>query len=76
MNRSLIIGASGGIGAALAEALDGEVTTLSRSVDGFDVTDEASIENHLSGLKRERYCWRKPENGNYRSEANFNLFMP
>lgn len=51
MNRSLIIGASGGIGAALAEALDGEVTTLSRSVDGFDVTDEASIENHLSGLE-------------------------
>jgi NAD(P)-dependent dehydrogenase (short-subunit alcohol dehydrogenase family) len=44
-DRTLIIGASGGIGAALAEALEprGEVVCLSRSADGLDLTDEASI---------------------------------
>ncbi len=43
--RSLIIGASGGIGAALCHALQprGEVVGLSRATHGFDVTDEASI---------------------------------
>lgn len=44
--RALIIGASGGIGAALCEALAGrgdEVTRLSRSADGLDVTREAAI---------------------------------
>ncbi|MCY4333370.1 MAG: SDR family NAD(P)-dependent oxidoreductase [Litoreibacter sp.] len=50
MSRHLIIGASGGIGSAIAEALDGEVVTLSRRQDGLDVTDEASIEHHLSRL--------------------------
>ena len=46
MQHALIIGASGGIGAAVARALDERgvvVDRLSRSVDGFDVTDEASV---------------------------------
>src|SRR5690348_14114534 len=42
--RVLLFGASGGIGSALDTALSGlDVTTLSRSRDGFDLTDEASI---------------------------------
>ena len=40
--RHLIVG-TGGIGSAVAEALKGEVITLSRSADGLDVTDEASV---------------------------------
>lgn len=50
--RVLVIGASGGIGAALAAACwsrGDAVTTLSRSADGFDVTDEAAVR---SGLER------------------------
>ncbi len=50
--RVLVIGASGGIGAALAAACRSRgdaVTTLSRSADGFDVTDEAAVR---SGLER------------------------
>ena len=53
MERILIIGASGGIGAALAAvgvARGSEVVGLSRSRDGFDVTDEASIEVRLGAL--------------------------
>lgn len=42
--RVLIIGASGGIGAALADRVEaGEVVTLSRSADGFDLLDEGSV---------------------------------
>lgn len=46
--RALVIGASGGIGRALALALGDRigmagVATLSRSADGIDVTDEASL---------------------------------
>lgn len=50
--RSLVIGASGGIGAALVAALTvrGEVVGLSRPGDGLDVTDEASIARVLGGL--------------------------
>lgn len=51
--RALVIGSSGGIGAAVAEALVArgvEVVGLSRSGDGLDVTDEASVEEHLSAL--------------------------
>lgn len=51
--RAVIIGASGGIGAALCAHLAGqgaEVVGLSRSVDGLDVTDEASIAQHLGAL--------------------------
>jgi NAD(P)-dependent dehydrogenase (short-subunit alcohol dehydrogenase family) len=46
VRRALIIGTSGGIGAAMATALSArgvEVTGLSRSATGLDVTDEASI---------------------------------
>ena len=53
MERVLIIGASGGIGAALAAALvarGGAVTALSRSRDGLDVTDEASVAAALGAL--------------------------
>ncbi len=51
--RAVIIGASGGIGAALAARLAAQgagVVPLSRSVDGLDVTDEASIAHHLGAL--------------------------
>lgn len=51
--NALVLGASGGIGAALAQALaaqGAEVTTLSRSRDGFDVTDPASVAAHLDAL--------------------------
>ncbi|MEM5543799.1 SDR family NAD(P)-dependent oxidoreductase [Sulfitobacter sp. AS92] len=51
--RVLVIGASGGIGAALAAAgrsRGDAVTTLSRSADGFDVTDEASVRTGLERL--------------------------
>ncbi|WP_316015080.1 SDR family NAD(P)-dependent oxidoreductase [Roseobacter sp. HKCCA0434] len=43
--RALVVGASGAIGAALVEALSAhmEVTGLSRSGDGLDLTDEASV---------------------------------
>jgi NAD(P)-dependent dehydrogenase (short-subunit alcohol dehydrogenase family) len=54
MDRVLIIGASGGIGSALTAALRGQsvdVVGLSRSDDGFDITDEASVEAHLSALE-------------------------
>ncbi|MBO6866752.1 MAG: SDR family NAD(P)-dependent oxidoreductase [Thalassococcus sp.] len=53
MENALIIGASGGIGAAVAQELTArgvQVTGLSRSADGLDVTDEASIQEHLSRL--------------------------
>lgn len=47
--RALVIGASGGIGRAIAIAFGdrvgmGGVVTLSRSADGLDVTDEGSVE--------------------------------
>lgn len=53
MSQTLIIGASGGIGSALAIAAQQRghvVTGLSRSAHGFDVTDEASIERAFNGL--------------------------
>lgn len=52
MSRVLILGASGGIGSALADAYDtggAEVDRLSRSGDGFDVTDAGSVADHLAG---------------------------
>ena len=51
MKNVLIIGASGGIGSALAEAYragGASVTGLSRREDGFDITDRASVNRHLS----------------------------
>lgn len=55
-HRSLIIGASGGIGQALTARLKNqgsEVTTLSRREDGLDVTDEASVEACLGQVEGE-----------------------
>ena len=53
--NALIIGASGGIGAALSSALSASgthVTGLSRSVDGFDITDETSVARILGDLEQ------------------------
>ncbi len=46
--RALVLGASGGIGGAFAAAIKadpacGSVTELSRSLDGFDITDDAAV---------------------------------
>ncbi len=52
--RALVIGASGGIGAALSTALvaeGAEVTRLSRSSDGFDITDPSKVETLLGRLE-------------------------
>ncbi len=51
--RSLVVGSSGGIGRALVAALRerGEVVGLSRSDDGLDVTDEASVAAALGRLE-------------------------
>jgi NAD(P)-dependent dehydrogenase (short-subunit alcohol dehydrogenase family) len=52
MSHALVIGATGGIGAALADRLaaDHDVTGLGRASDGLDVTDAASVARHLDGL--------------------------
>ena len=53
MGKTLILGASGGIGGALARACAGrgeDVIGLSRSGDGFDITDQDSVARHLSGI--------------------------
>jgi len=53
MENALIIGATGGIGGALADALEARgtaVTRLSRRADGLDLTDEASVERVLGQL--------------------------
>ena len=54
MKQALVIGASGGIGGAVAAALESRgvaVTRLSRRADGLDVTDEASVAHHLGALE-------------------------
>lgn len=54
MENMLIIGASGGIGAALSDAAaarGARVTGLSRRQDGFDITDPASVAAHLGRLE-------------------------
>jgi NAD(P)-dependent dehydrogenase (short-subunit alcohol dehydrogenase family) len=49
--RTLIVGGSGGIGGAIARALaQTDVTTLSRSRDGLDLADEASISAAAAGI--------------------------
>ena len=53
MKNALVIGASGGIGAAVAAALQGrgvDVIAVSRSRDGLDVTDPSSVDRVLGGL--------------------------
>ncbi len=50
----MIIGASGGIGSALGAELHAQgtrVVGLSRSSDGFDITDEASVDAQLGALE-------------------------
>jgi NAD(P)-dependent dehydrogenase (short-subunit alcohol dehydrogenase family) len=52
--RALVIGASGGIGGAVCGALRGrgwQVVGLSRSADGLDVTDEASVARVLGAVE-------------------------
>ena len=58
--RALVIGASGGIGKALADQLaeDGnceKIVRLSRRADGLDVTDEASVRRVAEGLGRQEF---------------------
>ena len=51
--RALVIGASGGIGGALAAALDAkgaDVTRVSRREHGFDVTDPVSVHQVMQRL--------------------------
>lgn len=53
MQKALVIGGSGGIGAALVGVLTKRgfaVRSVSRSEDGLDVTDEAAVERVLGGL--------------------------
>lgn len=53
MKDVLVIGASGGIGQAMCQALQAlgaNVVALSRRVDGLDVTDPASVERHIGAL--------------------------
>ena len=53
MKKILLIGNSGGIGSTLQSAWTSrgcEVTGLSRSYHGFDITDEISVNRHLSKL--------------------------
>jgi len=53
MNEALVIGASGGIGAAIAARLEARgvsVTGLSRRADGLDVTDESSVAATLGAV--------------------------
>lgn len=54
--RAIVLGASGGIGSAMAAAIKGdmncsELVELSRSKDGFDVTDETSVAEAASRLE-------------------------
>ena len=54
MTDALVIGASGGIGAALSDALAARgvaVTALSRRDDGLDVTDPDSVDRVLGAVK-------------------------
>ena len=54
MEQALVIGASGGIGQALTQALQAQgktVMAVSRRADGLDLTDEASVARVLGGLE-------------------------
>lgn len=53
MKRALVIGASGGIGAAMCDGLTArgvDVVRVSRRVDGFDVTNASSVEKVMGRL--------------------------
>ncbi|OOY05685.1 C factor, cell signaling protein [Thioclava sp. F28-4] len=52
--QAIVIGDTGGIGSAIRAELEARgftVTGLSRSRDGFDVTDEGSVEAGLRGIE-------------------------
>lgn len=54
MARVLVVGASGGIGKSLTDAVSArgdQVVKLSRSNDGLDVTDDASIQATIGSLQ-------------------------
>ncbi len=51
MKRNLIIGASGGIGRAFCDVVDGEVIGLSRRDNCLDVTDSASVDRVLGAIE-------------------------
>ena len=54
MERALVVGSSGGIGSALASALEARsvhVTRLSRQDDGLDVGDAGSVERAFAELQ-------------------------
>jgi NAD(P)-dependent dehydrogenase (short-subunit alcohol dehydrogenase family) len=54
MIDALVIGASGGIGRAMVAEMEkrgGNVTALSRSQDGLDVTDPAAVERVMGALE-------------------------
>ncbi|MEM9970191.1 MAG: SDR family NAD(P)-dependent oxidoreductase [Pseudomonadota bacterium] len=54
MKKALVIGASGGIGSAVISELQNrgyDVTGISRSEDGIDLTEEPTIEAALSGVQ-------------------------
>ncbi|MGO4907602.1 SDR family NAD(P)-dependent oxidoreductase [Pseudorhodobacter sp. W20_MBD10_FR17] len=54
MTKALIVGASGGIGAAIADALEvagQQVTRLSRRTHGLDITDEAIVAACMAQLQ-------------------------
>jgi NAD(P)-dependent dehydrogenase (short-subunit alcohol dehydrogenase family) len=54
MIDALVIGASGGIGRAVVAEMErrgGNVTALSRSRDGLDVTDPASVERVMGAME-------------------------
>ena len=53
LKRALVVGASGGIGQALVQELNQRgqnVTSLSRSTDQFDITNEDSISEAMGRL--------------------------
>jgi NAD(P)-dependent dehydrogenase (short-subunit alcohol dehydrogenase family) len=54
LNRALIVGSSGGIGSAIGSALAArgtQVTGLSRTYDGLDVTDPISVDRNLEAVQ-------------------------
>ena len=58
--RALVLGSSGGIGAALVAHLAAtgwEVVGLSRSEDGLDLTDESSLKDHAARLAGQHFDW-------------------
>ena len=58
MEKALILGASGGVGAALAALLRAQgvaVTALSRSGDGLDLTRPDTIATHAAALEDQRF---------------------